>query len=232
MTLVARDLTVDVAASKTEAHLASSLPGLRKTSLYGAAFKRVLDLVLLIASLPIWMPVIVLGALLVALDGHNPIYRQKRIGRGGEVFWLWKLRTMVVDADAKLETYLQANPNARAEWDAYQKLARDPRITLVGCILRKTSLDELPQLINVLKGDMSLVGPRPMMVSQKLLYPGESYYELRPGLTGLWQVSDRNKSTFADRARFDDAYAATLSFGADLSILARTVLVVLRGTGI
>lgn len=231
MTLVARNIAVDVSATNPVAQPAGA-SGREQTSFYGLVFKRVLDLVLMIVTLPIWLPVVAFGAILVALDGHNPIYRQERIGRDGKVFSLWKLRTMVVDADAKLEAYLAANPEARAEWDAHQKLTHDPRITTVGRMFRKTSLDELPQLINVLKGDMSLVGPRPMMVNQQELYPGKSYYTLRPGLTGLWQVSDRHASRFVDRARFDDTYAQTLSLGTDLSVLARTVLVVLRGTGV
>ncbi|MEL6952868.1 MAG: sugar transferase [Pseudomonadota bacterium] len=199
--------------------------------LYRNAFKRALDLALIVFVAPIWLPVILVGAFLAALDGHNPFYRQERVGRFGRTFWIWKLRTMVVNADAKLEAYLDANPEARAEWDATQKLKHDPRITLVGRILRKTSLDELPQLFNVLIGDMSLVGPRPMMVSQKDLYTGDGYYTVRPGLTGLWQVSDRNECRFIDRVSYDETYAAKMSFGMDLSILMRTVGVVVRGTG-
>jgi exopolysaccharide production protein ExoY len=112
-----------------------------------------------------------------------------------------------------------------------QKLKEDPRITPVGRVLRKISLDELPQLFNVLTGDMSLVGPRPIMVNQKALYPGQRYYDLRPGLTGLWQVSDRNECSFAGRSRFDDIYHRTMSFGIDLRIIGQTVSVVFRGTG-
>ena len=119
-----------------------------------------------------------------------------------------------------------------AEWTSKQKLSNDPRITKFGRILRRTSADELPQLINVLTGDMSLVGPRPMMPSQQALYPGHAYYRLRPGLTGSWQVSERNASTFADRAKYDDSYEQDLSFGTDLGIIARTVGVVLRCTGL
>jgi len=130
-----------------------------------------------------------------------------------------------------LEQHLASDPALRAEWDSKQKLMNDPRITRIGTIIRKCSVDELPQLLNVLRGEMSLVGPRPMMVSQKPLYPGRDYYELRPGITGLWQVSDRNESTFADRAKFDAQYNDQLSFKTDLSILARTVRVVVRGTG-
>jgi len=130
-----------------------------------------------------------------------------------------------------LEYHLRKDPEARREWDEAQKLKRDPRITRIGRFLRKSSLDELPQLWNVLKGDMSLVGPRPMMVDQEALYPGRAYFELRPGITGPWQVSDRNESSFADRARFDNQYLDSLSLSVDLTILFRTVAVVLRCTG-
>jgi exopolysaccharide production protein ExoY len=199
--------------------------------LYTAFAKRAVDILLVLLSAPIWLPLVALGAALVVLDGHNPFYSQERIGRNGRVFRIWKLRSMVPDADAFLKSYLSENPEARAEWDSSQKLKQDPRITVVGRLLRKTSLDELPQLINVLTGDMSLVGPRPIMVNQKTLYPGRRYYNMRPGLTGLWQVSDRNECSFADRARYDDIYHRTMSLGTDLRILGQTVAVVLRGTG-
>ena len=115
--------------------------------------------------------------------------------------------------------------------DHNQKLKDDPRVTRLGRLIRKTSLDELPQFLNVLKGDMSVVGPRPMMVDQKALYPGTAYYSLRPGITGFWQISVRNESSFAERARFDTDYLRKLSFGTDLAVLWRTVSVVLKGTG-
>jgi lipopolysaccharide/colanic/teichoic acid biosynthesis glycosyltransferase len=141
------------------------------------------------------------------------------------------MRSMVVDADARLADHLAADPAARAEWDATQKLKNDPRITRVGRVLRKCSIDELPQLWNVVTGDMSLVGPRPMMPQQQALYPGRAYFALRPGITGPWQVSKRNESTFAERAVFDEAYQRNLSFTTDLGLLMATVRVVLRGTG-
>jgi lipopolysaccharide/colanic/teichoic acid biosynthesis glycosyltransferase len=144
---------------------------------------------------------------------------------------MWKLRTMVRGAEAVLASHLAADASARAEWAVRQKLADDPRITRIGRFLRRTSLDELPQLWNVLRGDMSLVGPRPMLPDQRALYPGQAYYRLRPGVTGPWQVSDRNRSAFADRARFDTAYEAEMSFGHDLGLIAATFGVVMRGTG-
>jgi exopolysaccharide production protein ExoY len=138
---------------------------------------------------------------------------------------------MVPNADAVLNDYLDANPGARAEWDKTQKLKNDPRITASGRIIRKTSIDELPQLINVVRGEMSLVGPRPMMVEQRALYPGLAYYAMRPGITGFWQTSTRNESSFAERAVFDSAYFRDMSLRTDLRVLVKTVAVVIAGTG-
>ena len=198
---------------------------------YRRIAKQGFDLFLTVAFAPIVIPLLLLLAALIMLDGHKPLYSQVRIGRRGKTFRIWKLRTMVHDADARLESYLAENPSARLEWDATQKLKTDPRITLVGKLLRKTSLDELPQLWNVLKGDMSLVGPRPMMACQRKDYVGLSYYNLRPGITGLWQISDRNEGKFAGRVYYDDLYDQIVSFKTDLWILLRTVGVVVRGTG-
>ncbi len=203
---------------------------LRRT-VYCNGVKRCLDISLVLLTLPTTLLLVLCMMCLVAFDGHSPIYFQKRLGRGGRVFHMVKIRTMVPGADALLEDHLNKNPVARREWNETQKLKKDPRITWIGLFLRKSSLDELPQLWNVLVGDMSLVGPRPMMVNQEALYPGTAYFDLRPGITGPWQVSDRNKSTFADRAGFDDDYLASVSLSRDLSILMRTVLVVIRGTG-
>ena len=203
----------------------------RASGLYRRAFKRILDVFLVILSLPVVVPVVLLMALLVARDGASPLYTQERIGRGGRIFRIVKIRTMVPDADATFAAYLERNPEARREWDSSQKLKCDPRITRIGGLLRKTSLDELPQLWNVLTGEMSIVGPRPMMVSQKAMYPGTAYYALRPGITGPWQVSDRNEGSFAGRAVYDTNYDADLSMVTDLSILLRTVAVVMRRTG-
>jgi exopolysaccharide production protein ExoY len=204
---------------------------LERRGVYRKFLKRVFDLLAVLVSLPITLPMLAVMAFLISLDGHSPVYTQHRVGRGGRIFRLWKLRSMVIDADARLEAYLTAHPAARAEWNLTQKLRDDPRITRIGYILRKSSMDELPQILNVLRGDMSLVGPRPMMPSQAKLYPGTSYYALRPGITGSWQVSARNDSSFADRARFDADYDQRLSLLTDLVILFATVRVVLRGTG-
>lgn len=193
--------------------------------------KRGLDIALVLLAMPIVLPVIAICALLVMRDGHGPFYTQPRIGKDGRTFRIWKLRTMVPNAKAELETYLAQNPEARAEWELRQKLTNDPRITLVGKLLRKTSLDELPQLFNVLGGSMSLVGPRPMMPEQSDDYFGSAYYKLRPGITGFWQISRRHNSPFAARAKYDDEYFRALSLFTDVGVLMRTVRVVLRGTG-
>jgi lipopolysaccharide/colanic/teichoic acid biosynthesis glycosyltransferase len=193
--------------------------------------KRVVDIFLVLLAAPIIVIIVAMLAALVALDGGRPFYWQKRVGRHGRTYTMWKLRSMDVNADARLEAHLSINPDARAEWNSTQKLRADPRITEFGRFLRKSSLDELPQLWNVLKGDMSLVGPRPMLVSQECLYPGEDYYHLRPGITGMWQVSARNNSAFADRAHFDTEYNRDVSLAKDLGLLLATVRVVVKATG-
>ncbi|MEL6467643.1 MAG: sugar transferase [Pseudomonadota bacterium] len=203
----------------------------RRTGFYRRFAKRILDVALVVLSLPVILPVIIVLALLVARNGGTPFYRQKRIGLNGKIFSMWKLRTMVHNADEVLEDCLDKDPALRTEWNCKQKLLDDPRITPLGRFLRKSSVDELPQLFNVLRGDMSLVGPRPMMVSQKSLYHGQDYYELRPGITGFWQISDRNKTSFSDRAFYDARYNNQLSFRTDLRTLMSTVRVVLCGTG-
>jgi lipopolysaccharide/colanic/teichoic acid biosynthesis glycosyltransferase len=199
--------------------------------LYKRAFKRWLDLAMILIAAPIVLPTLLILGLLVRRDGGPALYAQDRVGLDGRVFRILKLRTMVVDADARLAAHLAADPALRDEWEDTQKLKSDPRVTSVGRLLRKTSLDELPQLWNVLKGDMSLVGPRPMLPQQAALYPGRDYYRLRPGLTGFWQISSRNDASFADRAGYDSRYARRLSLLTDAAVLLATVRVVLRGTG-
>lgn len=205
---------------------------LRPKGLYGRYAKPVLDKLLILAVLPIALPIIALCALALWIESGQPFYTQQRLGRSGKRFSILKLRTMVRDADAVLESYLAANPAMRAEWDEMQKLKNDPRITRVGNFLRATSIDELPQIWNVLIGDMSLIGPRPMMPEQLEMYGDpKSYFALRPGITGLWQVSARNNSRFTYRNEVDGAYRRNLSLPMDLTILIKTFGVVLRRTG-
>ena len=198
---------------------------------YARFVKRLLDIVLVLLVAPVVLPVVLIIALVVMRDGHSPFYWSPRVGRNGRIFRMLKLRTMVHDAHGCLDGYLASDPAAAAEWAETQKLKQDPRITAFGRMLRKTSLDELPQFWNVLTGEMALVGPRPMMPDQRTIYPGRAYYVLRPGITGPWQISDRNDSGFAKRADFDLDYHGSLSFLNDLRILLRTAAVVVRGTG-
>ncbi len=204
----------------------------RDSALYADHLKRLFDIVLALLLLPIILPLIGVIYLAVALEGGAGFYSQQRIGRGGRTFRFWKIRTMAPNAKALLEAHLAADEDAAAEWSETQKLRNDPRITRLGAFLRATSLDELPQIFNVLRGDMSFVGPRPFMPEQTELYGEEgAYYRLRPGITGLWQVRSRNRGAFQDRVQYDEAYARSMSFGFDLSILMRTVGQIFRAEG-
>ena len=209
----------------------SAVPHRAPYGFYRRGLKRAFDLCAVLMAVPVVVPLIGGLALVVAASGGQAFYTQHRVGMGGRTFRMWKLRSMVRDADALMEAHLAADPAARAEWDATQKLKNDPRITRLGRFLRRSSLDELPQLWNVVTGDMSLVGPRPMMLNQREMYPGTAYYALRPGITGLWQTAGRNRTTFAARGEFDAAYEADVTLKNDLSILWRTVNVVLNATG-
>lgn len=201
----------------------------RRYERYG---KRAFDILFtLVIAIPV-APVVLLLALIVALDGHNPFYLQRRIGLDGKIFVMAKLRSMVVDSDAALNRHIASCPEAKHEWETYQKLTNDPRITKIGRIMRKMSLDELPQFWNVLTGAMSVVGPRPMLPSQRELYPGRAYFKMRPGVTGFWQIGDRSKTTFAARAHFDSSYYARMTLRTDLAVILRTIGVVFRGTGV
>ena len=201
------------------------------SNFYRRTGKRVFDVLFVVLTAPFALTLIGFGALLAMVSGVRPFYTQKRLGKDGEVFHLLKIRSMFDDAESLLGVHLAANPAARQEWDDKQKLEHDPRITRFGHFLRRTSLDEMPQLWNVLKGDMSIVGPRPIMIDQARIYPGEEYYALRPGITGPWQISDRSQGSFCDRADFDRDYFESVSLVTDLGILWKTVGAVLRCTG-
>ena len=222
---------VEIVTSRTDASFGGPTGPVNLQGAYPAYLKRFFDIAVVLLFAPLVLPLVILMAFVVAMDGGPAFYSQARVGRNGKTFRCWKLRTMVIDAEARLAAYLDANPAARAEWDETQKLKDDPRITRIGHILRKTSMDELPQLWNVLTGEMSLVGPRPMMPDQAPLYPGQAYYQLRPGITGFWQISDRNNSAFATRAVHDTAYAGRMSLATDIGVLFSTVGVVVRATG-
>ncbi|MEE3316865.1 MAG: sugar transferase [Pseudomonadota bacterium] len=201
--------------------------------MYAAFGKRVCDLVFAFALLPILIPVIAVLWGLTRLDGGPGFFGHKRVGKDRRQFSCWKIRTMVPDAEAKLKQYLSENPDAKAQWQRDFKLDNDPRITRLGNFLRKTSLDELPQIWNVIRGEMSFVGPRPVVQDELLRY-GESekfYLSVRPGITGLWQVSGRNNISYADRVRMDRIYASRYSMLQDTKIIAKTATVVLFPTG-
>ncbi len=202
-----------------------------KQGFYRAYGKRIFDIAFTLLVGPLVFLLVSMIALVMAVRGISPFFSQPRLGLEGRIFRLKKIRTMVPDADAQLKALLERDPEARLEWETTQKLKHDPRITTCGAFCRKTSMDELPQFWNVLVGEMSVIGPRPMLVDQREIYPGTDYFNLRPGITGPWQVSDRNNTSFAARARYDADYFATLSFKNDLKILFRTVLVVFRATG-
>ena len=211
-------------------------PVIRNTSFCNRCYrdvgKVVFDALLVLIALPLVAPLVLLCAIALWFDGGSPFYRQERLGRKGNVFTIWKLRTMVHDADERLEECLARDPEMRREWETTQKLKQDPRITTIGRVLRKTSLDELPQIWNVLKGEMSLVGPRPMMPDQLPMYgEADAYFAMRPGITGVWQVSARNEETFAYRAKADAVYFKNVSLKCDLELLFKTVGVVVRQTG-
>lgn len=205
----------------------------RPRGFYRRAGKRLFDLaVVVIFAVPVAMVVAVL-ATLVMLDGGKPFFGHSRVGRGGRTFRCWKLRTMVPDAEARLAAHLAADPRAAEEWAATQKLRHDPRVTLVGRLLRRTSLDELPQVWNVLVGDMSLVGPRPVTPEELERYGRHraAYCSLRPGITGLWQVRGRNDVSYAARVAMDADYARHASLALDVGLVLGTVPAVLRLTG-
>jgi Undecaprenyl-phosphate galactose phosphotransferase WbaP len=196
--------------------------------------KRTIDVAISTALLLATLPATAIIWLLVAVESGFPVfYSQRRVGRDGRAFHIWKFRTMVKNAPEILAHHLARSPELQREWDENQKLRNDPRITRMGKLLRKTSLDELPQLWNVLKGEMSLVGPRPIVHDEvaryKEAYP--LYAKAIPGITGLWQVSGRNRTTYAERIAYDSYYVRNWSVWMDVYLLAKTVTVVLTGYG-
>lgn len=196
--------------------------------------KRFLDLALTIVGGLLISPFLLLIAVLIKLDSKGPVlYGHTRLGLNGRKFKVWKFRTMFPNADQVLEDYLQAHPELRQEWDSLHKLKDDPRVTRVGRFLRKYSLDEFPQLWNVLRGEMSLVGPRPIVEDEICRYDDcyEFYTQVKPGITGMWQISGRNDTTYEERVRLDEFYVRNWSVWLDIVILARTVWVVLRPRG-
>lgn len=200
---------------------------------YRSIGKRAFDVAFVLAFAPVLLPVIGLLALLVRRDGGPALYSHIRIGRNGKAFACWKIRTMVPDAEARLRDHLAANPDLKEIWERDFKLADDPRITRLGSFLRKTSLDELPQFFNVLAGERSVVGPRPI-TRPELRFYGKNRPELlsvRPGVTGPWQVGGRNAVHYSRRVAIDLAYVRNLSFAGDLRLILATLAVVICRNG-
>lgn len=196
--------------------------------------KRAIDLAILLIFFPIYFPVVVIISLIVKLTSKGPIFfGHKRIGKNGKEIKTWKFRSMVVNAQDILKDLLESDPALKAEWDASQKLTNDPRITKVGKFLRKTSLDELPQLWNIFLGQMSFVGPRPVVEDELKKYAScaEYVFSVTPGLSGMWQISGRSSTNYEQRILLDMYYIQNWSVWLDLWILIKTIWVVLIGKG-
>lgn len=209
------------------------LPAVRHASVESKV-KRIFDFTFAILMIVLLLPLLVLIGVLIWCGSEGPIlFRQQRIGLAGRPFECWKFRTMAPDAERLLRELLERSPEARSEWEQSFKLKNDPRITPLGRFLRKTSLDELPQLFNAVSGEMSLVGPRPIVAAELSRY-GEAlplYLSVRPGLTGLWQTSGRSNCSYPERVAFDEEYVRTWSLWNDIAIIFRTVEAVLSGKG-
>jgi len=201
---------------------------------FNLAIKRFMDLAIVIIGGTLILPFLLLIALLIKISSPGPVlYKQKRIGRNGNYFYTYKFRSMAADAEKGLQNLLESNPTLKQEWTQTHKLVNDPRITPLGRFLRRTSFDEFPQLINILKGEMSLVGPRPIVDAEIEKY-GEDYhrvFSIKPGLTGMWQVSGRSDTNYLDRVAYDVYYLQSWSVWLDLWIIFKTFGVVIMGKG-
>ena len=221
--------TVADLSSGSHADTAKAVP--RRPSIDG---KRVFDFHIALAALLVLAPLLATVAVVLLVSQGRPVFiRHRRLGRTGAAFPCFKFRTMVRDADAVLQRVMAENPGLREEWQRSRKLRRDPRVTPFGRVLRETSVDEIPQLFNVLRGHMSLVGPRPIVAEEVSFYGPKiaHYYKVRPGLTGAWQVGGRSDVSFNKRVELDTAYVLSRSFGSDMRILLKTVPVVLGRKG-
>jgi Undecaprenyl-phosphate galactose phosphotransferase WbaP len=197
-------------------------------------FKRASDVLLVLLALPLALPAGILIALAILAESGGPVFfAHQRVGRGRRCFDLWKFRSMIPDSSELLAGYLAGNAELALEWELTHKLRNDPRVTRVGSFLRRTSLDELPQLWNVLRGDMSFVGPRPIVESEVAKYGSAYalYSQVVPGLTGLWQVSGRNDTSYRCRVEIESRYVRHWTVALDFLILLRTIPVVLTGKG-
>jgi exopolysaccharide production protein ExoY len=201
---------------------------------YQNHLKRWFDLLFSLILLPLAVPFSLIVALIIKLDSNGPILvKVKRLGLDGSTFYKYKFRTMVPNAEEVLRNLLETDAKIRAEYTSTYKIVNDPRITRFGRWLRKTSLDELPQILNVLRGEMSWVGPRDILDTELAMYGkfGEKLLTVQPGITGLWQVSGRSRLPYAERVRLDSHYIDNISFLLDLKIILKTVPVVVLGDG-
>ena len=196
--------------------------------------KRCVDIFLLLISSPVTIPLVLIVSILVKCTSKGPVfYGHKRIGRNGKEFKCWKFRSMAIDADKQLEKILAENPKMREEWERDRKFTDDPRVTKIGKILRKTSIDEIPQFFNVLTGEMSFIGPRPVTKPELEKYGSKADYVLtvKPGLSGMWQISGRSDTGYEERITLDSYYIQNWSVWLDLWIIIKTIYVVLKGKG-
>jgi exopolysaccharide production protein ExoY len=196
--------------------------------------RSVFDKLFAVAVLIFGIPFIVVICVIMGFSQGWPIvFTHKRVGLHGREFGCFKFRTMVVDAEARVQELIASDPNAREQWEKWRKLDNDPRVTCVGRFLRKTALDELPQFLNVLKGDMAIVGPRPIVRDEIELYGNhvDAYLSTKPGITGLWQVEAKEIDTYNDRVALDMEYLRRRSFWLDMQIILRTALLVVRKGG-
>ncbi len=201
----------------------------------GGRQKRSVDIIIAIISITALTPIMLLLTILILiLDGGPAVISHERIGRGGSKFGCLKFRTMSKNGEDVLRAYLEENPDAQKEWAQSQKLTNDPRVTKIGRVLRKTSLDELPQIFNILIGDMSFVGPRPIVYEEIKKYGPAflDYRKTRPGLTGAWQISGRNDIAYADRVELDKSYVSNWSLGLDMRIILKTLPAVIKAKGV
>lgn len=198
------------------------------------ALKRLMDLCICVPLAIVALPGLLALAYMIRRDDPGPsLFIQERRGRNGQLFRCWKFRTMIMDADKKLEEVLASDPLLRRQWEEKQKLENDPRVTRLGAFLRKSSLDELPQLYNIIRGEMSIVGPRPITPGEAERYGDKigHYDEVRPGIVGLWQISGRSDTSYVKRVELDVTYSAERSFSKDVEILFRAIPAVLCRKG-
>lgn len=200
----------------------------------GKFVKRLIDIIFSFVAIILLLPLFFVIYILISLDGGNVLFGNKRVGREGRKFSCLKFRTMFPNSEKILHEFLESDAEANSIWQTHRKIKNDPRITNIGIFLRKSSLDELPQLINVLKGEMSIVGPRPILPEEIKFFDAQqlkSYYSVKPGITGLWQVSGRNNISFKGRVDLDTKYINNWSIRNDIAIMLKTVAVVIKRKG-